>query len=222
MNKKTIDVETIDILLIGNKEEVTEGIRRIDANFKEKIVEIIHKRALSANPDDLFDIYQEVLLGIYKNAREGKYDPGTKKKTLMAFIYKIASNKAIDWLRRKYAQKRKRDTAQDILIDSVAEIIKDSSVYESWQNAHQNEERAIILETIRNLVPRLKHRQRQVAEIIVENFLEPLSLLDIKKQLLERYGEDVTTVAVKSARQAVYNKVKEALSITGYGEYADD
>lgn len=222
MNKKTIDVETIDILLIGNEEEITEGIRLIDANFKEKIVEIIRKRALSANPDDLFDIYQEVMLGIYKNAREGKYDPGTKKKTLMAFIYKIASNKAIDWLRRKYAQKRKRDTDQDVLIDSVAEIIKDSSVYESWQNAHQNEERAIILETIRNLVPRLKHRQRQVAEIIVENFPKLLSLLDIKKQLLERYGEDVTTVAVKSARQEVYNKVKEALSITGYGEYADD
>ena len=222
MNKKTIDVETIDILLIGNEEEVAEGIRLIDANFKEKIVEIIHKRALSANTDDLFDIYQEVLLGIYKNAREGKYDPGTKKKTLMAFIYRIASNKAIDWLRRKYAQKRKRDTDQDVLIDSVAEIIKDSSVYESWQNAHQNEERAIILESIRNLVHRLKHRQRQVAEIIIENFPKLLSLLDIKKQILERYGEDITTVAVKSARQEVYNKVKEALSIAGYGEYADD
>ncbi len=222
MNKKTIDVETIDILLIGNEEEVAEGIRLIDANYKEKIVEIIRKRALSANTDDLFDIYQEVLLGIYKNAREGKYDPGTKKKTLMAFIYRIASNKAIDWLRRKYAQKRKRDTDQDVLIDSVAEIIKDSSVYESWQNAHQNEERAIILESIRNLVPMLKHRQRQVAEIIIENFPKLLRLLDIKKQLLERYGEDVTTVAVKSARQEVYNKVKEALSIAGYGEYADD
>lgn len=222
MNKKTIDVETIDILLIGNEEEVAEGIRLIDANFKEKIVEIIHKRALSANTDDLFDIYQEVLLGIYKNAREGKYDPGTKKKTLMAFIYRIASNKAIDWLRRKYAQKRKRDTDKDVLIDSVAEIIKDSSVYESWQNAHQNEERAIILETIRNLITRLKNRQRQVAEIIVENFPKLLSLLDIKKQILELYGEDVTTVAVKSARKEVYKKVKEALSIAGYGEYADD
>ena len=208
MNKKAIDVETIDILLIGNEEEVTEGIKQIDANFKEKIVEIIRKRVLSANPDDLSEIYQEVLLGIYKNVREGKYDPGTKKKTLMAFIYKIASNKAIDWLRGKYAQKRKRNTDQDVLIDSVAEIIKDSSVFESWQNAHQNEERTIILETIRNLIPMLKHRQRQVAEIIVENFPKLLSLLDIKKQLLERYGEDITKVAVKSARQEVYNKVK--------------
>lgn len=222
MASTKVDLETIDIYLIGDEKEIAEGIRLIDAHFREKIVAIIRKRALSANPDDLFDIYQEVLLGIYKIAREGKYDPGTKKKTLMAFIYKIASNKAIDWLRRKCAQKRKRDTDQDVLIDSVAEIIKDSSVYESWQNAHQNEERAIILENIRNLVPMLKHRQRQVAEIIVENFPKMLSLLDIKKQILERYGEDVPTVAVKSARQAVYNKVKEALSITGYGEYADD
>ncbi len=222
MANTKVDLETIDIYLIGDEKEIAEGIRLIDALFREKIVAIIRKRALSANPDDLFDIYQEILLGIYKNAREGKYDPGTKKKSLMTFIYKIASNKAIDWLRRKSAQKRKRDTDQDVLIDSVAEIIKDSSVYESWQNAHQNEERAIILETIRNLVPRLKYRQRQVAEIIFENFPKLLSLLDIKKQILERYGEDVITVAVKSARQEVYNKVKEALSIAGYGEYADD
>jgi RNA polymerase sigma factor (sigma-70 family) len=217
-----VDLETIDIYLLGNEEEIAKGIRLIDAHFEEKILWIIRKKALSATPDELFDIYQEVLLGIYKKAQEGKYDPGTKTKTLMGLIYKIALNKAKDWLKRKFAQKRIRDIDQDVLVDSVAETIKDSGVYESWQKAHQNEERAIILETIRNLVPRLKYRQRQVAEIIVENFPKLLDLPDIKEQILDLYGEDITTVAIKSARKEVYNKVKEALSTAGYGEYTDD
>jgi len=36
MGNKEVDVETIDILLIGNEEEIAEGIKRIDACFKEK------------------------------------------------------------------------------------------------------------------------------------------------------------------------------------------
>jgi RNA polymerase sigma factor (sigma-70 family) len=222
MKDTEVDLETIDIYLIGDEKEIAEGIRRIDAHFREKIAEIIHKRALSANPDDLFDIYQDVLLGIYKNAIEGKYEPGTKRKTLMAFIYKIATNKAIDWLRRKSAQKRKRDTEQDVLIESVAETIKDSNISEAWEYAHQKEERAIILKTIRELIPRLKLRQRQIAEIIYENYPDFLTNSEIKVQILQRYGEEVNTIEVKRARQEVYKKVKEALSNAGYGEYIDE
>lgn len=198
MAKDIVDVETIDILLIGDKNEIAEAIRLINANFRKKIVEIIRQRVLSANSDDLFDIYQEVLSGIYKDALEGKYNPD--KKTLQGFIYKIASNKSVDWLRRKYAQKRNRDTEQDVLIDSVSETIKDTKIYEAWQYAQQNEERDIILKTIRKLMTELKPRQRQVAEIIHINFLNILRNVEIKEQILQRYGEDVTTLAVKSAR----------------------
>ncbi|GAG05033.1 unnamed protein product [marine sediment metagenome] len=205
--------------LIGNKEEIAKGIKLIDTLFREKIVWIIRKIAPSANLDDLFDIYQKVLLGIYRNAQEGKYNPDTK--TLKAFIYKIASNKANDWLRRKFAKKRKRDTDQDVLIDSVAETIKDSNIHEAWQCAQQNEQGAIILETITNLVPKLKPRQRQVAEIIKEYFPKILGISDIKELILQIYNDDVTTPIVKSARREVLKKVEGSLKRTGYGELID-
>ena len=80
----------------------------------------------------------------------------------------------------------------------------------------------MILKTIRDLIPKLKCRQRQVAEIILEKFPEFLSLLEIKKQVLEDYGEDVTVLAVKGARREVYGKIKEALSIAGYGDDIND
>lgn len=219
MTDINIDIETIDIYLIGDEKEIAESIRLIDTHFREKIVGLIRKKALSANLDDLFDIYQEVLLGIYIDAKKGKYNPDTK--TLEGFIYKIASNKAIDWIRRKFAQKRKKDTGQDVLIDSVAERIKDSNIHEAWQHAQQNEQRAIILKTIENLVPKLKHRQRQVAEIIIKYFPKTLGISDIKERILQIYNDDVTTTTVKSARREVLKKVEESLKRTGYGELID-
>lgn len=209
MTEETIDLDAIDIYLIGNEEEMAEGIRQIDDNFKEKIVGIIRKRAPSANLDDLFDIYQETLLGIYKYARSGEYDPGPN--TLISLIYKIATNKALDWLRKKFARKRGRDVNKDVLLDSVTEIIRDSNVKEAWQVAHENEQRATILEAIRKIIPKLKPRQRQVAEIIKENFPNYLDNPEIKQQILKIYNENTTVLAVKSARQEVYKKLKDVL-----------
>ncbi len=210
------DLETIDILLIGSEKEKAEGIREIDRLFRGKIVEVIRGTALSAKEDDWFDIYQEVLSGIHEDARDGKYDPDAK--SLMGFICRIARNKAIDWLRRKKAQKRSRDVERDVLVDAVAETIKDSGIHEPWEYAHQNEERAIILKTIREIVPRLKPRQRQVAEIIIDNFQNCLSTAKIKTQIMQQYDDcEVTVPAVKSARQEVFRKVKEVLEDAGYG-----
>jgi RNA polymerase sigma factor (sigma-70 family) len=217
MAKEIIDVETINIRLIGNKEDIAEAIRLIHASFKEKIVEIIRLKALSADEDELWDIYQEVLIGISRAAYEGKYDPD--KKSLQGFIYKIATRKAIDWLRRKYAQKRGGDVEQCVSMDSIADIIKDSNISEAWQYAQQNEEITLILENIRKNIPRLKKRQRQVAEIILVKWPNFLSDAEIKREILNCYGEDVTTLAVKSARQEVFNKVKEALITKGSGDY---
>lgn len=218
MTKKTVDVETIDILLIGNEEEIAEGVRQINDGFQEKIVEIIRKKALSANEHDLLDIYQNVMLSILECAKKGNYDPDAKK--LQSFIYTIAYRRAADWVRDKCGIKEEHNT--DLVVESAQEIICGSKYSEPWQEAQSKEERTLILETLRNSISKLKRRQRQVAEVIVGNFPNLLSNLDIKNQILRRYGEDVTTVAVKSAKQEVYNKVKEALSITGYGEYTYD
>jgi RNA polymerase sigma factor (sigma-70 family) len=218
MTKKTVDVETIDILLIGNEEEIAEAVRQINDGFKEKIVEIIRKKALSANEHDLSDIYQNVILSILECAKKGNYDPDVQK--LVGFIYKIAYRRAVDWVREKCGIKEQHNT--DLVVESTREIICGSKYNEPWQKAQSEEKRSLILETVRNLISKLKRRQRQVAEVILENFPNLLSNLDIKNQILKRYGEDVTALAVKSARKEVCNKVKEALSIAGYGDYIND
>lgn len=215
MTKKTVDVETINILLIGNEEEIAEAVRQINDGFQEKIVEIIRKKALSANEHDLRDIYHNVIVSILECAKKGNYDPDAQK--LGGFIYKIAYRRAVDWVREKCAIKEEHNT--DLVVESTREIICGSKYNEPWQKAQSEEKRNLILETIRNLISKLKHRQRQSAEIIIANFPDLLSISDIKEQILQRYGENVTALAVKRARQEVYNKVKEALSIAGYGDY---
>ena len=219
MTDTTIDLETINIHLIGNEKEIAAGIRLIDAQFRPRIYAVIRSKAFSANPDDVFDIYQLVLLGINQSARAGDYDPDAT--ALEGFMYRIAANKAVDWLRKKTAIKRGGNVDQDVLIDSVSEAIKDSNIYEAWHEAHRNEERGTILETIRSLVPNLKLRQRQVAEIIIGAFTASLDNSEIKERILQVYGEDVSTSAVKSAKTKVLEKVQLSLKRRGYGELID-
>jgi RNA polymerase sigma factor (sigma-70 family) len=218
MSKETVDVETIDILLLGDKEEIAEAIRLIHFHFREKIIWIIRKIAISADIHDLSDIYQDIMLSILECAANRNYNPDAQK--LEGFIYKITYCRAIDWLRERKAIKEEHST--DSIIESAQMTICNSKYNESWQKAQAEGKRNLILKTINNLVPTLKHRQRQVAEIIRINFPDFLSDSKIKEQILYRYGEDITTLAVKSARQEVYSKIREALSIAGYGDYTDE
>lgn len=218
MKDTEVDLETINIYLIGDEKEIAEGIRRIDAHFREKIVGIIRKKALSANEHDLLDIYHNVIVSIMECAKQGKYNPDAQK--LEGFIYTIAYRRAVDWIRDKCEIIEEHNT--DLVVESTKEIICGSRFNEYWQKAQSEDKRGLILETIRNLIPQLKHRQRQIAEIIITNFPKLMDLKGIKSQILERYGEEVTTIAVKRARQEVYKKVKEALSTAGYGEYIDE
>ncbi|MBC8468133.1 MAG: hypothetical protein H8D56_01565 [Planctomycetes bacterium] len=218
MENNTVDVETINILLIGDEKDIAEGIRLIHAHYREKIVWIIRRKALSAQKHDLSDIYQNVILSILECAKKGNYDPDAQK--LESFIYTITYRRAVDWIREKHGIIEEHNT--DLLVEATQEIISESKYNEYWQKAQIEEKRILIFETIRNLIPRLKHRQRQIAEIIIENFPNLFEISDIKKQLLRQYGEDVTTVAVKRARQEVINKIKESLERAGYGGYANE
>jgi DNA-directed RNA polymerase specialized sigma24 family protein len=211
MSKETIDVETIDLLLTSNeRDDVAEAIRLIHNNYKEKIVEAIRLIALSADRDEIEDIYQNVLWALSDAANHGKYELG--KTRLHGFIYMVAINKAKDWLRQKYAQKRSHDGDGDVSVDSMAEVLKDSGVLEPWEYAAEKEETTRILEEMKKSLPNLKTRQGQVAEIILINWPNFLSDREIKEEILRVHGEDVTTAAVKSARQEVYEKIRQTLS----------
>jgi DNA-directed RNA polymerase specialized sigma24 family protein len=222
MKNETVDIETIDILLIGDEKEIADAIKLIHTHFRYKIVEIIRTVALSATRDDLFDIYQEVLLAISERARKNNYIPD--KNTLLTLIRTIALNKAKDWVRKKYAQKRGADagTDEEGLVESVAEAIKDSKIDEPWQSAQRKDQRSAILKTLRSLIIKLKPRQRQVAEVLIVNFLNIFDLADFQEEILTRFHENVTIQSIRRAREEVLSKVREALSITGYGDDIDE
>jgi len=202
-----VDVEDIDILLIGSEDEISEAVRQIHCKFKKHIVSVIRKRAPSAKPYDVEDIYQDVMVSILETARSGKYDPDAT--TLTGFIYTIAYRRAIDWLRK--IGRNKEETNSDLLIASVQEAISRSTFSENWEQKGKDGKRNKLLAEIRNLIPKLKLRQRQVAEAIYESFPDLLSDSDIKNLIYQRHKDDVTVIAVKRARQEVYKKLRELL-----------
>jgi DNA-directed RNA polymerase specialized sigma24 family protein len=215
MQKTNIDNETIDTYLVcGDDADFVEALKMIDTKFKPKIVEVIRKKALSANEHDLLDIYQEVLSSIFECAKKGTYNPGAQK--LENFIRTIAYRRAIDWVRKKCDTQEEYNT--DKIIDSVNQIVSESKYGFLWEKAQNEEKINLILSTILKLIPQLKHRQRQVAEVIIEDFPKYLEDANIKERILQRYGEEVSIIAVRRSKQEVLSKVKEALPESGCGD----
>jgi DNA-directed RNA polymerase specialized sigma24 family protein len=201
-------------LVCGDDADFAEAIKMIDTKFRQKIVEIIRKKALSANEHDLFDIYQEVLISIFECAKKRSYNPDAQK--LEGFIYTIAHHRAVDWVRKKTGILEEPNT--DKVLEAVNQAIGESKYSSFWEMAQLEKKRELFLANLQKSIPSLKGRQRQVAEIINDDFPKHLEIADIKKQILKRYGEEVTIVSVKRAKQEVLSKIKEALSEFGYGE----
>lgn len=214
MQKIIVDTFAIDVLLVGNEKEIAEAIKLIDFHFRGHIIGIIRKTALSADLEELRGIYHDVIVSIMECAKSQKYNPDAEK--LLSFIYTIAYRRAADWVRKKTGVLETSNT--DEIVDAVNQVITESKYGSSWEMMRLENKRELFLLTIQKLIPNLKQRQRQIAEIIKDDFPKHLENADIKEQILKRYGDDVTIISVRRAKQEVLNKIKDALSESGYGD----
>ena len=205
--KSEVSIEDIACLLISDDKEKREAVGLIDSRYRNKLFYTIQLVALSANSDDILEIYQEVLLDIYKaSCKEGFYH---EPNSLFRFIITVCKNKAKNWLRKKHAQKR--DCSKEELIDSINTDFTASKQFESWQDASGKENRLLIINAIRNKSTKMKLRQRQIIEILIDNYPYALSDKEYQQEIKNRYGENPTIDAVKKARQQVYQKLRDIL-----------
>ncbi len=85
----------IDSLLEGNY----AAFENVVNTFKSKVVNICYSYV--NNTDDAEDIAQETFIELYKSLKKFK-----KQSSLSTWIYRIASNKSIDFIRSKTRAKR--------------------------------------------------------------------------------------------------------------------
>lgn len=207
--KVGVDPEEISILLIGNADEQKRAISLIDKHLRNAIIYKIREAAIGLASHELPDVYQEVLMNVWNAARKGRYDPD---KPLLPFLFLLAQRRAYDRVRKNTTRKN----VEKELLDEVAENLKDTKVGEAWRIVAEKNEGRRILEIMRRTVSTMPKRQRQVASVVVELFPDVPSPQEIRAEIYERTGEQITVVAAKRARQEARAKIREVLIDAGY------
>ena len=206
-----VDPEEISILLIGDSQEQERAISLIHKHLRKAIIYKIRAAAIRLAPDELLDVYQEVLLNVWNAAKEKRYNPD---KPLLPFLFMLAQRRAYDRVRKNDAKK----IHESRLLDEVSESLKDTKVGEAWQIVAARNEGRRMMDIICKTVVKMPTRQRQVASVDIEHFPKILSPQDVSEIIYRTTGEKITVVAVKRARQEARKKIREQLINAGYME----
>jgi DNA-directed RNA polymerase specialized sigma24 family protein len=208
--KTKVDTDEISLLLIGNQEEQNLAISLIDKHLQKAILYKIRQKGLSLGSEEILEVYRDVLLNIIEAARKKRYDPD---KPLLPFIFTLAQRRTIDRIRIQI-----RHESESELLDEIAKTLKDTKVGEAWQIIVKKDEGRKRMELMRREIARMPHRQRQVAEVIIEKFHEEPTYQDICDEIYKKTGERLTVVMVKGAWREARKKIKDVLIDTGYLE----
>jgi DNA-directed RNA polymerase specialized sigma24 family protein len=207
---KDFDPEGVSILLIGNQEEQNEAIHLIDKHLRRVLFGVIRRAGLSLTADEVREVYQEVLLGIWQKAKKQQYNAD---EPLLPLLFTIARRKAIDRVRKK-----SRKTGGEQILDAIAEILADTKVGEVWRNVVLKHDGRKMMEAMRNAIVRMPERQRLVASVVMDLFPETPTLQQIQEEVRRRTGVQLTVVAIKSAWREARKKIGEQLVRAGYME----
>lgn len=90
------DQEYIDAIAVGDQHALMELYER----YRDEVIRFCRKRSGLTN-DDIFDIYQETIIALYKNIITGKLQSLTNGAKLRTYIFSIGYHKMVDVVRKK-------------------------------------------------------------------------------------------------------------------------
>ena len=110
MNEST-DEQIVSAILNGDKDLYREIIRRYEKKLSQYLLKFLSDR------DDMEDILQVIFIKVYKNL----YGFDINKK-FSSWIYRIAHNEAVNYLKKRRAGRISLDDVEYKLIDERADI----------------------------------------------------------------------------------------------------
>ncbi len=168
-------------------------------SFKDKVMNICY--SYTYNMDDAEDIAQEVFIELYKSIRKFK-----KESSLSTWIYRIASNKSIDFLRSKKRVKRgsgKISYLEDHLNNGEFVNIK---VEEADERIIQQQRKELLYQAME----KLSTKQKEAYILTQVEGLDQKTTADILNTTVKSV-ESLVIRAKKKLKQTLEKRIKEYL-----------
>ncbi len=187
---KECDGQT-DEAIIGRVAEERELFGCIIERYEEKLRRYL-KRLMPGIGDEADDVLQEIFIKVYVNARG--FDQGLK---FSSWVYRIAHNEAVSWLRKKKARPDTVDLGEDEFMTFV----------QSSEMAHDVHEQRLAKDDVVRTLAQMSEKYR---DVLVLRFLEGKSYDEIG-DILEVPGGTVATLIHRAKRSfsSIYDEQHE-------------
>ncbi|MCW3788650.1 RNA polymerase sigma factor [Plebeiibacterium sediminum] len=185
----------IDSLLEGNY----AAFENVVNTFKNKVVNLCYSYV--NNTDDAEDIAQETFIELYKTIKKFK-----KQSSLSTWIYRIASNKSIDFIRSKKRVKRGHGKIS---------YLEDHQNIQEWgvPGSEQADERIIQQqrkELLYDALEKLSSKQKEAYVLTQIEGLDQKTTADILETTVKSV-ESLVIRAKKKLKQILEKRIKEFL-----------
>ena len=194
------------------REDVDFGLEMLHEEFRDRIARYIKKCGPSLTPEEIKDLYQDVMLEMVSQVRSRGFNP----ERPLRLIQTIAKRRTFDRLRRK--------TKFDAILPHVAKDLGGSNLQLRWKYLDkmiQTEFKKALSEEI----GKLPERQRVVAIAFVDNYenlRERGTYLPLAQAVATITGDDENVVAVKSAWHEAKRKLVRGLTRRGFSFLEED
>lgn len=175
------DNQLVEIIRTKNQELFSELILR----YQQKLFYYVNR--LINHPDEAEDIVQDVFLKVYKNLHG--YDSRLK---FSSWIYRIAHNEAVNWL-RKHTKYKKESIEQSEYLENVLS---------DGKNIAEELELKVSLEQAQQVISQLPDKYR---EVMILKFIEERSYEEISDIL--RKPVNTVGVLINRARKILKNSI---------------
>lgn len=210
----SFDETEIAVLLIEGGDQRTEGLRKLDNEYRMRVGAYLRTKFPGMRPEDIAECYSDVLIQFIEALktydREGGNSSFDLDKPILPYLLKIAYRRGVDRL-------RKAERHQEFL-QTVGIALRDSGLGQHWKELKPSERQEIRNEACK-AISKLPPKERLVWSIFLDCFLETgerPSEQHLHELVCERDGPGHTFVSVKRALNNGRASVRHHLEAKGF------
>jgi len=200
------DEDTIKILLLGDEDEITRGVEKFHEAKCGHICRIIQNANRYLDRHGIEDVYQDTIVILLEKAKSRDYDA---KGDLIAYVGRIAKNKARDHYRRAEMHKKHADA----IAKAIEDRLRLTDIGRQWSRK-QSEERTKFNIIVNRVIDSLPKIQRAVTIAWIDVF--PAMQWQLIASAASRLANHhITIPSAKSAWAEAERKLRSAWSGEG-------
>lgn len=199
-----LNEDEIKLGLLGDEVERDAAIALLYSQYHEELVGYL-ERKLPGLPSDLVaNAMVDTFRALNDQVVAGTFD---YDQPLTSFLFTVVWNKGVDEL-RKFSR---RALGKAEFFDTVGESLENTEIGRRWRQNVREGQSDELAQQFRDFLLTLPAVQRQVAQVMADNFPDKIPEEQICEEVFRRTNRRMTVVQVKSAKREIRRKFKETL-----------